>query len=52
MKKCETFGCKNEGISNRQLAPGTNVWLCEPCWEVIKRDMGDDDQVYFDSHAV
>jgi hypothetical protein len=31
MRKCETFGCKNQAERQYQIAPGTNVWLCEDC---------------------
>ncbi len=37
MKKCETFGCKSTGIQMRQIAPGTNVWLCAKCTEGMKQ---------------
>ncbi len=31
MKKCETFGCRDIAKQMYQLAPGTNVWLCDKC---------------------
>ena len=31
MKKCETFGCVNQGIRMYQIAPATTVWLCTRC---------------------
>jgi aspartate carbamoyltransferase regulatory subunit len=30
-KKCETFGCRDIAKQMYQLAPGTNVWLCDKC---------------------
>ncbi len=35
-KKCETFGCREIGKQMCQIAPGTNVWLCDKC----KKEMG------------
>ncbi len=35
MKKCETFGCRDVAKQMYQIAPGTNVWLCDRC----KREM-------------
>ena len=37
MKKCEIFGCKRAGMQMRQIAPGTNVWLCAECIEEMKQ---------------
>ena len=31
MKKCETFGCRDNAKQMYQIAPGTNVWLCDKC---------------------
>ncbi len=31
VRKCETFGCQEPGSQNMQIAPGTTVWLCQPC---------------------
>ena len=31
MKKCDTFGGRDFAIQMYQLAPGTNVWLCDKC---------------------
>ena len=31
MKKCETFGCRDIAKQMYQIAPGTNVWLCDKC---------------------
>ncbi len=31
MKKCETFGCREIAKQMYQIAPGTNVWLCDKC---------------------
>ncbi len=39
-KKCETFGCRDIAKQMYQLAPGTNVWLCDKC----KKEM-DEEQV-------
>ena len=36
MKKCETFGCRDIAKQMYQIAPGTNVWLCDKC----KKEMG------------
>ena len=33
-KKCDTFGCLNQGVRYFALAPGTNVWLCAECVQV------------------
>ena len=30
-KKCETFGCRDIAKQMYQIAPGTNVWLCDKC---------------------
>lgn len=35
MKKCESFGCKNIGIKYFQISPGTNVYLCQVCIDII-----------------
>ena len=35
-KKCEMMGCGNPGFQNFQMAPATNVWLCEGCLESEK----------------
>ncbi len=40
MKKCETFGCREVAKQMYQIAPGTNVWLCDQC----KKEM-DEEQV-------
>ncbi len=40
IKKCETFGCRDIAKQMYQLAPGTNVWLCDKC----KKEM-DEEQV-------
>jgi len=37
MKKCETFGCSNQGKQMYQIAPGTNVWLCQRCIDEAKK---------------
>ncbi len=39
-KKCETFGCREMAKQMYQIAPGTNVWLCDKC----KKEM-DEEQV-------
>ncbi len=31
MKKCENFGCRDIATQMYQIAPGTNVWLCDKC---------------------
>ena len=31
VKKCETFGCREISKQMYQIAPGTNVWLCDQC---------------------
>ena len=31
IRKCETFGCRETGSQNLQIAPGTTVWLCKSC---------------------
>ena len=36
-KKCESFGCTTAGVRMFQLAPGTNVWLCDKCIEDLKK---------------
>ena len=38
MKKCETFGCSNQGAQMYQIAPGTNVWLCKVCIQEAKQE--------------
>ncbi len=30
-KKCETLGCRDIAKQMCQIAPGTNVWLCDKC---------------------
>ena len=37
-KKCDTFGCQNTGVQMYQIAPGTSVWLCAKCIEIIKKE--------------
>ncbi len=41
MKKCETFGCRNQAVQMLQIAPGTNVWLCAKCVEQTKAETAD-----------
>ncbi len=36
MKRCESFGCSNEGVQMFQVAPATNVWLCAKCVEEMR----------------
>ncbi len=36
MKRCESFGCSNEGVQMYQVAPATNVWLCAKCVEEMQ----------------
>ncbi len=31
MRKCENFGCQDIAKQMYQIAPGTNVWLCDRC---------------------
>ena len=31
IRKCETFGCLDTATQMCQIAPGTNVWLCDKC---------------------
>ncbi len=37
-KICETFGCNETARQQYQIAPGTNLWLCEGCWERIREE--------------
>ena len=36
MRKCETFGCPNEGATMYSLSTGTTVWLCTLCIDVAE----------------
>ena len=38
-KKCETIGCRNPSTQMFQIAPGTNVWLCDKCKEQAEADI-------------
>ena len=38
MKKCETFGCRNIANQMCQIAPGTNVWLCDKCKKEMEKE--------------
>jgi len=31
IKKCETFGFRDTDTQMCQIAPGSNVWLCDKC---------------------
>ncbi len=48
-KQCETFGCNQPVDRQRQIAPGTNVWICAVCWDKVKQE---NDQHYFENHPV
>jgi ribosomal protein L37AE/L43A len=37
-KKCETFGCAKPGAQMYQIAPGTNIWLCQHCGRELRKD--------------
>jgi len=37
MTKCEVFACPNKGSRMYQMAPGTNVWLCDECKEDMEK---------------
>jgi len=39
MRKCETFGCPNQGATMYRLGPGTIVWLCTLCIDVNRRNV-------------
>ncbi len=41
MKRCESFGCSNEGVQMYQVAPATNVWLCAKCVEEMRTATGE-----------
>ena len=38
MKKCETFGCRKMAKQMYQIAPGTNVWLCDQCRKEMDKE--------------
>ena len=38
VKKCETFGCREIAKQMYQIAPGTNVWLCDKCKKEMDKD--------------
>ena len=38
MKNCETFGCRDIANQMWQIAPGTNVWLCDKCKKEMDRE--------------
>ncbi len=38
VKKCETFGCRDIATQMCQIAPGTNVWLCEKCIKEMDKE--------------
>ncbi len=38
IKKCETFGCRDIATQMCQIAPGTNVWLCEKCIKEMDKE--------------
>ena len=38
MKKCETFGCQDIAKQMYQIAPGTNVWLCDKCKKEMEQE--------------
>ncbi len=38
MKKCETFGCREMAKQMYQIAPGTNVWLCDRCRKEMDKE--------------
>ena len=38
MKQCETFGCRDIAKQMYQIAPGTNVWLCDKCKKEIDKE--------------
>jgi len=31
IKKCEVFGCPHPAERMYQIAPATNVWMCQDC---------------------
>ncbi len=38
MKKCETFGCRAIAKRMYQIAPGTNVRLCDKCKKEMDKE--------------
>ncbi len=38
IKKCETFGCRDIAKQMCQIAPGTNVWLCDKCSKEMEEE--------------
>ena len=52
MKKCETFACPNLGTQMYQLAPGTNVWLCDDCVKQLKRELEKEISAHAESQVV
>ena len=38
IKKCETFGCRDIAKQMCQIAPGTNVWLCNKCKKEMDKE--------------
>ena len=38
IRKCETFGCRKIARQMYQLAPGTNIWLCDRCIEELQSE--------------
>ena len=38
IRKCETFGCRKIARQMYQLAPGTNIWLCDRCIEEFQSE--------------
>jgi len=38
MKHCNVMGCPNVAVRMYQIAPGTNVWLCQKCIDVADGD--------------
>ena len=38
IKKCEIFGCRDIATQMCQIAPGTNVWLCDKCSKEMDKE--------------
>lgn len=37
-KKCEMFGCNKAGVQYFNMAPGTNVFVCQECHKNLTRE--------------
>jgi hypothetical protein len=38
IRKCEIFGCQDIATQMCQVAPGTNVWLCDKCSKEMDKE--------------